>query len=219
MSLKYLQRGDTIVEVMFAVAVFGLVAVGCMSIMNKGTATAERSLEVTLVREQIDAQAATIRYIHQAYINNYQKGATITPANSPVAYQWIAMTSKATGRGEDTASSFGQLATINGQPACPASAKAAGASKPFVLDPRKATILNTDPTLSPPAGGSLPPFAQVYDNGVDTPQAYGLWVEAVPSTTAGNVGFVDFHIRACWDTVGSNVPSTLGTIVRLYEPR
>ena len=58
------EQGDTIVEVLFAVVVFALVAVGSMSIMNQGTATAERSLEITLVRQQMDAQAEAIRYIH-----------------------------------------------------------------------------------------------------------------------------------------------------------
>ncbi|PID31555.1 hypothetical protein CR983_00525 [Candidatus Saccharibacteria bacterium] len=57
-----MRRGDTIVEVMVAFAVFTLVAVGSMTVMNRGLTTAERSLEITLVREQIDAQAAILRY-------------------------------------------------------------------------------------------------------------------------------------------------------------
>jgi type II secretory pathway pseudopilin PulG len=65
------ERGDTIIEVLFAVTVFAMVAVGAMTIMNQGTATAQRSLEVTLVRQQIDAQAEAIRYIHQAYVSAY----------------------------------------------------------------------------------------------------------------------------------------------------
>lgn len=209
MSLKHFQRGDTIVEVMFAVAVFALVAVGCMAIMNKGTAMAERSLETTLVREQIDAQAATIRYIHQAYINNYQKG--VTPTG--VAKQWTAMT---TDHAETEASSFG-LVTDNGQQTCPATVPG---QSPFVLNPSTASIIPSSPVMVEPSGSSLPPFAQVHDNGDGTVTAYGIWVEAVPSTSSvGNVSYVDFHIRACWNTVGNNVPATLGTIVRLYEPR
>lgn len=57
------QRGDTIVEAVIAFAVFGAVAVGAMVVMNRGVAMAQRSLEVTLVREQIDAQADMLRYI------------------------------------------------------------------------------------------------------------------------------------------------------------
>lgn len=56
-------RGDTIIEVILAVAVFSLVAVGAMSIMNHGVAMAQRSLEITLVRQQIDAQAEMLRFV------------------------------------------------------------------------------------------------------------------------------------------------------------
>lgn len=54
--------GDTIVEVMMAFAVFALVAVGAITIMNRGAAIADHSLEITLVREQIDSQANILRY-------------------------------------------------------------------------------------------------------------------------------------------------------------
>ena len=40
------KRGDTIIEVMFAIAVFSLVAVITISMMNLGTANAEGSLEL-----------------------------------------------------------------------------------------------------------------------------------------------------------------------------
>lgn len=56
------QRGDTIVEVMVAFAVFTLVAVGAVTVMNRGVALAQRSLEITLVRQQIDGQAELLRF-------------------------------------------------------------------------------------------------------------------------------------------------------------
>ena len=72
------ERGDTIIEVLFAVTVFAMVAVGSMAIMNQGTGTAQRSLEITQVRQQIDAQAEAIRYIHQSYVAQFQRGAAPT---------------------------------------------------------------------------------------------------------------------------------------------
>ena len=48
------QRGDTIIEVLLAVTVFSLVAIGAMMVMNQGTNSAQRSLEVTLVKQQIE---------------------------------------------------------------------------------------------------------------------------------------------------------------------
>lgn len=59
------ERGDTIVEVIVAFAIFSLVAVGTISVMNRGISTAQLSLENTLVRQQIDSQAEMLRYVHE----------------------------------------------------------------------------------------------------------------------------------------------------------
>lgn len=209
-SLGRYDQGDTIIEVLFAITVFAMVAVGSLSIMNQGTATAQRALEITLVRQQIDAQAEAIRYTHQAYVAGYQKD--VAPPAGPAA-EWVKMTNKATGKGANSASVFGQ--TGIGQ--CPASVPG---EKPFILNARTATVASSVPAMSPPADVSLPPFAQVlYNADSSINRAYGLWVEAVPSTNVDGPGFVDFHIRACWSGAGSAAPMTLGTIVRLYEPR
>lgn len=198
------QEGDTIIEVMFAVAVFAMVAVGSMMVMNQGTAIAQRSLEITQVREQMDAQAEAIRYIHQAYVASYQEG--VTPAGT--AQQWVNMKNK----GVANASAFGQVNGVR----CPDTVPQHG----FILNARQATVWNNTPAMQAPANGTLPPYAQVAYNGDSSiSQAYGIWVEAVPSNTTSATGFVDFHIRACWESAGSSAPVTLGTIVRLYEPR
>ena len=57
-------RGDTLIEVLLAVTVFSLVAVGALSVMNRSVAIAQQSLETTLVRQQIDAQAEMLRFVH-----------------------------------------------------------------------------------------------------------------------------------------------------------
>lgn len=207
--IKASEHGDTIIEVLFAFAVFAMVVVGSLTIMNQGTATAQRALEVTLVRQQIDAQAEAIRYIHQSYVAAFQQG--VAPADT--AAEWVKMTNKTTGKGATQASSFGQ--TADG--ACPVSTPG---EKPFILDARTAAVWNTTPSMSPVDGASLPPFSQViYNNDSSINSAYGIWIEAVPSSGTDGPGFVDFHIRACWSAAGSSSPATLGTIVRLYEPR
>lgn len=212
MRLIRRQQGDTLIEVMFAFAIFALVAVGSLTIMNQGIAAAQRSLEITLVRAQMDAQAEAIRYIHQAYVSAYQKGG---PAPSTgLAAEWVKMTNKASGKGADVASAFGQA---NG-PTCPSTTPG---QRPFILNARTASVWGSVPLASAPAGSSLPPFSQVvYNPDSSVSQAYGIWVEAVPSSLNPNgTGFVDFHIRSCWSGPGSATPVTLGTIVRLYEPR
>ncbi len=57
--------GDTLVEVILSFAVFALIAVAAIAIMNRGVNMVDRSLEITLVREQIDSQAALLRYAHE----------------------------------------------------------------------------------------------------------------------------------------------------------
>jgi len=211
MQLGRASSGDTLIEVLFAVAVFSLVAVGCLSIMNQGAATAERSLEVTLVRQQMDAQVASLRYIHQSYVANYHKNAT--PTAGP-AFEWTKMTDR-TISGNKAASNASVFATD--MATCPT---ATPGEKPFILNARKATIWSSVPSMAAPSGGSLPPFAQVvYNSSSNITNAYGIWIESVPSAASTHAGYVDFHVRACWNAPGSSVASTLGTIVRLYEPR
>lgn len=206
---NFRNQGDTIIEVLFAVTVFAMVAVGSLTIMNQGIASAQRSLEITLVRQQIDAQAEAIRYIHQSYVAAFQKGGT---APTGTAAEWIKMTSKTTGKGADGASVFGST-----MDSCPASVPG---DKPFILNARTASVWGSTPAMIAPTGTSSPPYAQVmYNDDSSINQAYGVWVEAVPSVANDGPGFVDFHIRACWEGPGESAPMTLGTIVRLYEPR
>lgn len=197
------ERGDTIIEVLFAVTVFAMVAVGSMAIMNQGTNTAQRSLEITQVRQQIDAQAEAIRYIHQSYVAQFQRGAT--PTGKAALWTTIVQNEK------QTASNFG---LVNGQ--CPV---LRDVSNIFALNARTIEMAPR-PTNDMPQGGSFPPYAQVaYRDDSSIQSVYGLWVEAVRGNSDKGPDYIDFHIRACWDSPGSDVPVTLGTIVRLYEPR
>ena len=206
MLARRFERGDTLIEVLFAFAVLSLVVVGSLSIMNQGVIASQRSLETTLVREEIDAQATTIRFLHDAYVAKFSAGATY-PVSTP-AGQWVEMTKNLT---STSASDFGATTT------CPAAP-----NNSFVVDGANGKyIKNTGANLVPASV-----FARVnYDPGTNqVTTAEGIWVEAIrsaPSSDANkqNTQFIDFHIRACWDSPGSGPPMTIGTIVRLYEPR
>lgn len=63
-----IQRGDTIIEVILAVTIFSLVAVGALTLMNSGTSMSQRSLETTLVRQQIDTQAELLRFVSRSAV-------------------------------------------------------------------------------------------------------------------------------------------------------
>ncbi len=193
---KSVGRGDTLIEVLFAVAVFSLVAVGSLSIMNQGTATAQRALEISLVREEVDAQAETLRFLNASYISS---------PNSTQATQWKSIAANLI---NPNASPYNATGT------CPSSP----INRSFILDPKTAKVVPLVNSNYQQAST----FSQVRYNGSNFNHADGIWVEAVRTRVAdnhqGNAGYIDFHIRACWDSPGQSVPAALGTIVRLYEP-
>ena len=197
-------NGDTLIEVLFAITVFALVVVGAISIMNQASATAQRALEITLVRHQIDAQAEALRFLNSSYVAAFRSGASNyhnSLGSDTPADEWLKIDKNIT-----SASSFSNN--------CPV----AGAYPPGSF------ILNTHKGLY---GGTLSPaitFSQVgYNAGDNVSGAFGIWIEPVIKKTTTyanqkNADYIDFHIRACWDSPTQNVPLSIGTIVRLYEP-
>ncbi|MCA9338470.1 hypothetical protein KC949_02840 [Candidatus Saccharibacteria bacterium] len=217
-------RGDTIIEVLFAITIFSLVSIGGLSLMNQGTAMAQRSLEIGLVREQIDAQADALRYLNHAYIADYGKNGRATEAWKQVIEENAIKS--------DSLQKYGDISDG-------AKCHYPG-SDVFALDTTK---LNFDATRGVD-GGQTPILRGIQDaltypmirydprNDTQPPTPEGIWIQAVrwPDTTtdsekdikndsAKRPGFYDFHIRACWLSPGLSTPLTMGTIVRLYEPR
>ncbi len=66
-KLSVTKRGDTLVEVLFAIAVFALVSVLAINIMSSGLKSAEASMEVAQTRSEIDAQGEALRFVHNAF--------------------------------------------------------------------------------------------------------------------------------------------------------
>jgi type II secretory pathway pseudopilin PulG len=200
---RRVQRGDTIVEVLFAVAIFSLVAVGSMMIMSQGAATAQRSLEISLVREEINSQAEALRFLNSSYISAYRSGVTSYPAGTPAA-QWKSIQAMTVAKASD----FGGITT------CPGTLP----TNSFILNARTAQYVAPGGVMT-----RSTTYSQVRYN-MMVIRAEGIWIEAERSPTSvepseANAGYIDFHIRACWDSPGQSAPVTLGTIVRLYEPR
>ena len=198
-------RGDTLIEVLFAITIFSSVAVASISIMNQGVTVAQRALEITLVRQEIDSQAETLRYLNAAYISAYQPTATASSYTGPAA-QWKSIRDNNL---LTTVSSFGSSATC-GTPQ----------ARSFILNTNNATAISLNG-----ANYAVPStFSQVRYNAVGAfTSADGIWIEAIHSVASvdafqSDAGYIDFHIRACWTSAGQSAPLTIGTIVRLYEP-
>lgn len=195
------QRGDTLIEVLFAITVFSALAVGALAIMNQGAAVAQRSMEISLVRQQIDAQAQALSFINAAYIAQYPS----PDPNETYTQRWRSIA--------DTSQQAVSQATVYGTLDADRCLPSSSIPKNFIVDPLTAQIQTS---------GVQPAdtFAQVrYNDAGDFVENQGIWIEAVSEPSSGSTpGYVDFHIRACWDSPGQAVPVTLGTIVRLYDP-
>ena len=180
------QRGDTIVEAVIAFAVFGAIAVGAMVIMNRGVAMAQRSLEVTLVREQMDGQADMLRYLKDVSgggWSNLTNASNLSQSPQPIS---------------SNASSC---------VAPPPSSKA------FFLSGSPGNV----PQVNSASGASYgtPTTYALVDH--PARKSSNIWIEATRAEgSSPEAQAFDFRIHACWSSVGSDNPITLGTIVRLY---
>lgn len=199
--------GDTLIEVMLAITLFSIIVVSALTIMNQGSSTAQRSLEITLVRQAIDGQADALRFMQASYVQEYKAGIKFQPSDTSPAAEYSRIISHVSSTTEATA--FGQV---------PCDATSTGSfilnTKKFIVDPKKAAAITATSSFAVPVT-----FAQLKYSGTTFQRSEGMWIEGVRTAPTGTTGYIDFHIRACWNAPGVSQPMNLGTIVRLYEPR
>ena len=205
MQLRLLQRGDTIIEVMLAFTVFALLAVGTVTVMNRGVASAQDSLETTLVRQQVDGQVEALRFLYQSYSNS-NNPASPTRASAKTFAEIVTKAST------ENASDYSSDACLSGIPGL----------TPFLIEPKSGKILDKGDlkVMNPTeADASAPAYAQIKYNDAGTLEApYGMWIEAVQGGKPGQPQFIDFHIRACWFGTTGEAARKIGTVVRFYLP-
>ncbi len=61
-------KGDTLIEVALAIGIFSMVAVAVVAVVSGSTSSAQSALELTVTREEIDAQAEALRFIQSSYL-------------------------------------------------------------------------------------------------------------------------------------------------------
>lgn len=198
-------RGDTLIEVLLAITVLSLVIVMAMSLMNQGTTASIRSLQITVVRQEIDNQAEALRYLNTAFVAAYSPEQPLVPGSAAAEYAGILSRIKDNQKVNE----------FNGnQPTCTEAPEGS-----FFMNVRNAKKVDRS--------NSSMAVAETYSQLVypdHTPvgvKSEGLWIEAVRSVekTAGvDNSYTDFHIRACWYAPGVAMPMNIGTIVRLYDP-
>ena len=276
------KHGDTIIEVTLSIAIFSLIAVLSLNLMNNGVSNAQRTLEITMARNEIDAQAEALRYIHSSYVAERQ----LSRDQSQFRKLWDALREAAITR-EDELEDDNELDMIkfdiNNLNSCSDAygsddtfaqeGSAVYNMNSFVLNTRL-LLPDTDTTyagesydtlmkdivvgmirLKDEAGnqvanklyaptlypriiyssigdssrgiGNNDNYDSTNENGSlvedkiynRISRAEGIWIVAAGEEGKGTASsFYDFYIRTCWHSVGDKIPSTITTIVRLYNP-
>lgn len=234
--------GDTLIEVTLAIGIFSLVAVSVISVVNASTSDAQANLETTVTREAIDAQAEALRFLQSAYVSGGDTG----DSNDDFLKVWEEITALAedpssanTQYNITTCSDVyknnylldrhafiidtNQLATKNKDIIIKKSNAVDGSSifKPTATYPRLYYASTTNDTL-------LDSDSQTYNNSaIALSSAEGIFVVPVKgedtqifngTEVKTQAAYYDFYIHTCWYNPGSDAPSTISTVIRLYDP-
>lgn len=151
-KLQPTKRGDTLIEVMFAVGFFALIAIIAIAVMNLGVSNAERDLELVTARNELNAQAEALRFIHSSYISEKTLptiGEITSPDEKHQQYDklWEAIVSNAVSPTD--AQSSGML-NFSESPSCDRFYDTSGGLSPlqkvkaFVLNTRRLAVGNGD---------------------------------------------------------------------------
>lgn len=234
--------GDTLVEVMFAVGIFCLVAIGVVSVMNSSSSKIQQSLEITMTRNEIDTQAEALRYIHSSYNSerNQKEAGNIysdfwrkivdpnrvvpeDKVDSVLSYQPSSCSALYGEEGEARKYGFiidykhlGDILSTGID------------SNKLIIDKDKlktATLYprilyGVDDTLYSSSSGSIKNAEGLYIIAVADIRKTNVVQESDEETAAAVVqsAFYDFYIRSCWQAPGSNQPTLTSTLIRLNDP-
>ena len=242
------KKGDTLIEVTLAVGIFSMVAIAIVAVMSSGISSAQTSPEATLTREEIDTQAEAIRFIHSAYISDQKVEkspyTTIWKAIANNASEVTENEEEAKALLQFQPSSCQSLYSPL-QNAFIINTRELGnlknnsdINKVYISsnnNPDRFSQTTTYPRLVYQRGegntSNTTDSTSLYE-GYDYTSLYkaeGIYVVAVKENNntiiIGQSGenkkksaFYDFYIRACWYGSNSNEPSTISTVIRLYDP-
>lgn len=201
------QRGDTLIEVMLAFSIFSAIVIGAFIIMNQGISSAQNSLEINLVRNQIDTQAELLRHLNNGKLTSVGRAA------NDQATEW----NRAVALAQPRATPYSNIEQVDDckEENLP--------NNSFFINPKtgmvvakseNATLFRDTQTFAQVQPASPAPNEPVMVSNM-------IWIEAVssPNDTLRETRYYDFHIRACWEAPGAGAGLLkLGTIVRLYVP-
>lgn len=174
-----------------AVAILSAVAIGGFSVMNKGVGIASLVLERTEVRSQVSAQMELLSYVRDQYSLAVAAG---TPTTVYPASLWETIRTSRT-------------PSTNPNTTAPTNCTPTAGSAPFFIEKDTAT-------------GQYKISSWVSNATTTTPTpGRGLWIEAVASPASVSVSYVDFYVKACWDSVAGDNQQVISSTARLYDNR
>ncbi len=187
-----LERGDTLVEVLVALSVFGIILVGTFALMNKGMAQMYDTMERSEVRLLLNRQTEMLTYARDMHMQQLGGSVLTAPHDTAAATLWN---------------------TIKGLPSV------GGAPNMSSCGNGNNTTSNAF-AVTTAANGSLTHITnaniRAQASAVPAP-GDGLWIQKVRSGSGNPVPYTDFYIRACWQQNSSPVTQVISTVVRLYD--
>ncbi len=238
------KSGDTLIEVTLAIGIFSLIAVAVVSVVSSSTSSAQVALEFTLTREEVDAQAEALRFIQSSYVNSkvYSEDAE----NSDYTDIWHTITAHAKAKGSVTddilkfhPSTCDEIYAENNL--SNQGAFIINTRKLSSLDTKEVVLYAKDTKVFYPSttyphlifGMSAdddPLLEGDMDSDNSLTRAEGVHVIAIKDPDSTYIvdgddqhvnkvaAYYDFYIRACWYGPGAERPTTLSTVIRLYDP-
>lgn len=219
------RRGDTFVEVCFALAVFSFIAVIAINSMNNNLSSVQSTLEAEVSRSELDSQTEAIRYIHEAYI-----GGRNTGKDEALVGAWETIAGNALTQAE--AQKLNSLWPPQSPQTCETYINNSYKSKMMVVNTRNLDSNKTSDIII--SGNKIKPAVIIprvtYQdknstslatdiNSTTVNDTEGIWFYAVKGGNSGNNDFYDIYIQSCWYTSANpSSPRTIDTVIRLYDP-
>lgn len=196
------EQGDTLIEVLVAIAILGAIIAISYTVMSRGFASAQNALDRTNTQAIMNGQAAMLRAAQAAAMRSDD------PA---VTKAWADIKAKVPTNTLEYAAAppanSGQIGAINAS-GCISSFTPGASNRHFFMDPTSAQVSTN--TVNTTRVGTVPKAGD------------GIWIEGHTYTSGSpNQNVYVFYIKACWNPVygeGSDVKSEAKTVVRLYAP-
>jgi prepilin-type N-terminal cleavage/methylation domain-containing protein len=195
--MKKNQRGDTLVEVLIAITVLGIIVAGCLAVMNRSLVSILNSAERTASRADINSQTDLLNYVYRNDKATWDK------------IMKMAYTNKSSSSAPDNVTKVCEL-----NPGSNSSSKTAGS---FWLEYKPdGSGVGLHENLTKNDNGTNQSQRAI--------PGKGLWIDAVyyPKNSVNNKrSYVDFYIKACWVPLGRGTsPDTNSrsvTVTRIYD--